>query len=242
MADHEICIICYADDAVLLAENENDLQRMLFTFNTVAGQYNMKISTEKTKSMTISKEPIRCKLVVNNKTIEQVNRFKYLGVDITDSRQIETEVSLQTAKAAAISGNLRDVIWKNKYMLIDNKVRIYKTCVRPIMTYAVETRADTAKTEQILRRTEMKTLRQICGYTLRDKIRNEDIRSTCEIQDVVRWTRCRRRNWRDHVNRMSENRIAKIAMNNRPSTRRPVGRPPKRWNECWTSSSQDQEN
>ncbi|XP_055378969.1 uncharacterized protein LOC129610426 [Condylostylus longicornis] len=202
----------------------------------------MKISIEKTKCMTIAKEPIRCKLSSEDQSIEQVMSFKYLGVEITSHRDNNKETQVQTAKASAISGYLRDVIWKNKYMLIENKVRVYKTCVSPIMTYAAETRADTSSTKQRLRATEMQTLRQICGYTLLDKKRSADVREECKIQDIVRWTRCRRRYWRDHVNRMSENRLPKIAMTNKPNTKRPPGRPPKRWHECWTFTSHDHEN
>ncbi|XP_055372045.1 uncharacterized protein LOC129606020 [Condylostylus longicornis] len=200
----------------------------------------MKISVSKTKSMTISKDSLRCKLAIDGTIIEQVMSFNYLGVEVTSDRDSNREVRAQASKGAAISGYLRDVIWSNRYMLLDNKIRIYKTCVRPILTYAAESRSDTSKTKQLLRTTEMKTLRQICGYTLRDKKRSTDIREECNIQDIVRWTRDRRRYWRDHVNRMGDNRLAKITMTSKPSGKRPVGRPPKRWRECWTSTSQEQ--
>jgi hypothetical protein len=49
MGDSEIKIICYADDAVLLSDNEDDLQRMLFNFNKAAKAFNMKIANEKNK-------------------------------------------------------------------------------------------------------------------------------------------------------------------------------------------------
>ncbi|PSN35708.1 hypothetical protein C0J52_24219 [Blattella germanica] len=49
-----------------------------------------------------------------------------------------------------ISGALREVIWRNKFTSIESKTCIYKTCVRPIMTNAAETRAATKKTEQLL--------------------------------------------------------------------------------------------
>ncbi|PSN45417.1 hypothetical protein C0J52_20840 [Blattella germanica] len=77
-----------------------------------------------------------------------------------------------------ISGALRDVIWRNKF----------KTCVRPIMIYATETRADTKKTEQLVSTNEMKILRSIAGYTyinLYDKKTNEEIRSTCGITNIT---------------------------------------------------------
>lgn len=64
-----------ADDAVLISEIEDDLQRMLFAFEDKANRYNMKISIEKTESLVISKIPLRCKLGVKNKPIEQTMEF-----------------------------------------------------------------------------------------------------------------------------------------------------------------------
>ena len=55
-------------------------------------------------------------------------------------------------------------------------MKIYEAAVRPIVTYAVQTRADTTRMEQLLRSTEMKTLRSILDLALWDKIRSKDIR------------------------------------------------------------------
>ncbi|XP_055379481.1 uncharacterized protein LOC129610789 [Condylostylus longicornis] len=130
----------------------------------------MLISTSKTKSMTISKHPLRVKLAVYNQPIEQVMEFKYLGNLITSSRDLSKEVKTQSIKAASISGYLRDVIWKNSYMRISSKIRIYKTCVRPVLTYGVETRADTKETQSKMQTVEMQTLRTIAGFTKLDMI------------------------------------------------------------------------
>ena len=239
MGYNKISIICYADDAVLVAEDEDDLQRLLHRFNLTAQKFNMKISAEKTKSLTISKAPLRCKLALENKVIEQVVTFRYLGVEITSHSNLYNEVLNQTTKAAAVSGCLKDVIWKNKHMSVDCKVRIYKACVRPIMTYAVETRSDTTKTKAALRTTEMRTLRSITGHTLLDRKRNTDIRALCQVPDIVRWSRQRRRAWNEHVERMDDDRLAKIISSNNPRGLRLPGRPPKRWRDSWTSTSQE---
>ena len=66
-------------------------------------------------------------------------------------------------------------------------MKIYRAAVSYII-YAVETRADTTRTEQLLRSAEMKTPRYILGLTLCVKIRSKDIREECEIQDIVKWT------------------------------------------------------
>lgn len=222
----ETTILCYADDAVLISENEDELQRLLHQFYLTATRYNMMISMPKTKFLVIAKEPIRCKLAVKDEIIEQVMSFKYLGVEISSSQDRKKEVQDQINKAARISGCLKEIIWRNKYR--EAKIRICKTYVRPIMTYAAETRADTKKTKSMARTTEMWTLRAITGHTLRDRVLSTAIREACDVPDIVRWMRQRRREWNDHVSRMGEERMARIARDGKPSSRRPLGRPPKR--------------
>ncbi|XP_011878666.1 PREDICTED: uncharacterized protein LOC105567969 [Vollenhovia emeryi] len=139
----------------------------------------------------------------------------------------------QINKAARIPGCLRETIWRNKCMRKEAKVGIYKTCVRPIMTYAAETRAETEKTKNMARRDADSP------KTLGDRVPNVMIRETRDVSDIVRWVRQRRREWNDHVFRMGEERIARTARDGKPTSRRPPGRPPKRWMDSWTSGSQE---
>ncbi|GJQ71581.1 hypothetical protein Trydic_g11284 [Trypoxylus dichotomus] len=71
----------------------------------------------------------------------------------------------------------------------------------------------------------MKTLRTIKGVNLRDQIRSKLIREDLEIQDIVEFTRVRRRFWRDHVDRMTEGRSAKFVhfaiLDEKRNSRRP---------------------
>jgi hypothetical protein len=53
----------------------------------------------------------------------------------------------------------------------------------------------------------MRVLRDVKGVTLRDWIKSDDGNAT----DVARWVRSRRRNWRDHVDRMGQDRCASWA-------------------------------
>ena len=48
-------------------------------------------------------------------------------------------------------------------MRTDCKIRIYKSCIRPIMTYGKEVREDINKTKSVLRVAEMKTLKITVG-------------------------------------------------------------------------------
>jgi stage III sporulation protein SpoIIIAA len=73
----------------------------------------------------------------------------------------------------------------------------------------------------------MKTIRAIHGKTLRDKIRSDQLRQLSEIQDIIKWTNVRRKEWDGHVERMDDNHLANIARDNRPQGVRGRGRPKK---------------
>lgn len=234
MGNRNINILCYADDAVLVAENEDDLQRLLYRFNCVAKSFNMVISASKTKSMTTSKIPTRCKLVVDDKIIQQVMKFNYLGIELSGYGDIELEVRQQTNKALRVAGCLNDTIWKNKYLNSGTKARIYKSVIRPIMTYTAETRPDTEKTKRILEVGEMKILRKIAGKTLLDRERSDNIRRTCRVDNITDWVLGRKMEWNGHISRMDQQRVVRIARDESPIGKRSLGRPRKRWSDNLT--------
>lgn len=93
-------------------------------------------------------------------------KFKYLGLEISGYRDVETEVRQQTTKAIRVAACLNDTIWKNKHIEVEAKSRIYKSAIRSIMTYATETRPDTTKIKRLLETSEMKILRKITEKTL----------------------------------------------------------------------------
>ena len=66
-------------------------------------------------------------------------------------------------------------------MSADCKVRIYKTNVRPVLTYGSETRAETAYNQKLLRKIEMKSIIAVHGKTLRDYIRLNQLSNTTNL-------------------------------------------------------------
>lgn len=98
--NHEIRLLCYA---VLIANSEDDLQRLLQTFHRTAHIYNMEISKTKTKSMVIAREPIRCKLVIDDSPIEQSMTFDYLGSRLSSKGDLTDDAKRNINKAAVIS-------------------------------------------------------------------------------------------------------------------------------------------
>ncbi|GJQ80208.1 hypothetical protein Trydic_g23784 [Trypoxylus dichotomus] len=90
----------------------------------------MRLSMNKTESMVIAEEPVKCKLDVNDKPICQCMQCTYLGVEITSCKNLQQEVRVQINKALRIE----DISAKSN-------VHIYKTAVKPALTDEAETRA-----------------------------------------------------------------------------------------------------
>jgi hypothetical protein len=74
----------------------------------------------------------------------------------------------------------------------------------------------------------MKTIRAIHGKTLRDKIRSDQLGQLSGIQDIIKSANVRIKEWDAHVERMEDNRLAKIARDNRLQGVRSQGRLKKR--------------
>ena len=88
--------IPYADDHILMATSEDELQTVAYHLNLTARKYKMTISSTKTKSMaTCGNHTQRVKIVINDNIIEQVTDFKYLGYRISEYKS-DLEDKLQT--------------------------------------------------------------------------------------------------------------------------------------------------
>lgn len=75
MGYKEVNIVRYPDDAVFIAEAEDAMQRLLHESNRTGKTFNMRIFATKTKCMTVSKTPLRCKLELNGHVLELEMKF-----------------------------------------------------------------------------------------------------------------------------------------------------------------------
>jgi hypothetical protein len=77
------------------------------------------------------------------------------------------------------------------------------------MTYTAETRQDAARTQETKETTEMAVLRKTAGRTLLDRVRS--MRRTCRVEEIKTWVRRRKNEWNDHINKVTEHCIVRIA-------------------------------
>jgi hypothetical protein len=74
----------FADDQVIFAQSENELQMATQLLKKTTLNYNLEISINKSKVMAFKgKYPVRYKIMIKHKIIEQVKNFNFLGCDIS---------------------------------------------------------------------------------------------------------------------------------------------------------------
>jgi len=85
----------YADELVLLAKEENVLQKMIDKLIEIIGCYGMEMNMEKTKVMRISRQPFPVKIMIDQKQLENVESFKYLGSILTKGGRCTCELNVE---------------------------------------------------------------------------------------------------------------------------------------------------
>ena len=166
----------FADDIALIAHSENDLQTLIERVHDVSKKYGMEISIPKTKAMIFSHED---QLQVNIKLddtslLDQVNRFKYLGVTLTPSNDSTSEIKSRLLLASTALGKLRKV-WSGKDITLSTKLRLLNALVYPVLLYCSEIWTIKKNDLKKLVAFEMRCYRKVLNITWKDKIRNEDV-------------------------------------------------------------------
>ena len=133
----------YADDLNVIATGIDEtviagnIQRSLNQLERWATMNSLAFNPSKTKAMIVTrKKNIKYpKIYVQGKEIEYVKEFKYLGVTIDENLTWKTHVENQTKKAqmALITG--RRMIGQKWGLNPTQTMWLYKTIVRPILTY-----------------------------------------------------------------------------------------------------------
>jgi hypothetical protein len=84
----------YADDLVLLVKEEKVLQDMIDKLIEIGRCYGMEVNVEKRRIMRFSRQPSPAKIMINQKQLENVESFKYLGSILTNMEDVLVKLSV----------------------------------------------------------------------------------------------------------------------------------------------------
>ena len=76
--------LLFADDQVIIQDTEDKLQKSVYILNQLSKEYNLKISTDKTKVMAFKgKQLLRSTIEIYGSILEQAEQFNYLGCELS---------------------------------------------------------------------------------------------------------------------------------------------------------------
>ena len=133
-----ISILLYADDIVLLAPTENELQKMLSYVNIWCNKWGMKINSSKTQIVHVrNHQRPRSSFVFTcgASKLSYTESYKYLGYTIHEFLSNDDNISILTGSASRSAGRIFNMFKKLKNMGIKTYESLYKSYVLPIMNY-----------------------------------------------------------------------------------------------------------
>jgi hypothetical protein len=102
---------------------------------------------------------------------------------------------------------------------------LYRTIIRPVVTYGSETWCLTANDERSLRTWERKIYGPVYDNVIWRIRTNKELMALYQELDIVTEIKKARLRWLGHVERKSEDRVIKKLYMSKPERRRSVGRP-----------------
>ena len=245
----------FADDTVLLAESERELQRVVDEFHRVCTRRKLRVNAGKSKVIVFERRQVEalqfstpyrvnvpvaenCEIILGGEKMEVVKEFKYLGTVLCKHGEMDGEIRARAVKGRSAIGAL-DRIMKGRNVSMEVKRGLRNSILLPTLTYGSETWTWNSAQQSRLRAVEMSYLRGACGVTRWDGLSNESVYERCGMSHcangvqcgAVEWVKRNTLRWYGHMERMkNEEFVKKVYMSELEGTGR-RGRPLGRWKD-----------
>jgi Reverse transcriptase (RNA-dependent DNA polymerase) len=229
-------LLGFADDLDLIGRNMDAVKDKFMALEGKCSDLGLKVNDAKTEYMIIppSNRHLEQNVTIGTHTFKMVNRFVYLGSELNANNDITDEIKRRITLGNRSYYSLLKIL-RSKSVSRNTKCVLYKTTIRPVVTYGSESWCLTQKDEQSLQTFERRVLRTIFGpvYDQRNerwrRRFNHELSQLYGEPDIVRITKINRLRWLGHVQRMDDKRIPKKILKAKPEGKRGAGRPKSRW-------------
>ena len=134
IAGRNINNLRYAGDTTLMAESEEELERLLMTVKEESEKLGLKLNIQKSNIMASG--PFTS-WKIDGETVETVTDFIFFGSHITADRDCSHEIKRCLLLVRKVMTNL-DSILKSRDITLPTKVRLVKAMVSPVVMYGCE--------------------------------------------------------------------------------------------------------
>ena len=124
----------YADDTTLMAENEEELKRLLMNVKEESDKVGLKLNIQKTKIMASGPST---SWEIDGHTVETVSDFILGGSKITADGDCSHEIKRRLLLGRKVFTNL-DSIFKSRDITLPTKIHLVKAMVFPMVMYGRE--------------------------------------------------------------------------------------------------------
>ena len=167
-------LLVYADDVCMLGENLQTIGENTEIFIKASKDVGLEVNSDKTKYIITSRQQNIVQnqnIIIENLSFEKFEKFKYLGITVTNTYDIREELKRRINMGNACYYSLEKIL--SSHVLSKKfKVNTYKTIILPVLLYGSETWTLTLREEQILSIFENKVLRKIL-WAKKDEITGE---------------------------------------------------------------------
>jgi hypothetical protein len=163
---------------------------------------------------------------------DEVETFTYLGTTITRKPEMCAEIKARITSGTKSAAALKSVL-SSKIFSRSMKVRVYKTIIRPAVTYGSEVWTLRKQDQLMLRVWERKILRKIYGGKCEEgqwlRRTNQELNALYGEENIVGVVKAQRLRWLGHLVRMGEQRTPNKIYRTKVGGKRRRGRPKSQW-------------
>lgn len=221
-------ILAYADDIDIIARTMEDLKESFTSIEKAAREMGLTINEDKTKILisTVSKSRVRRsgqRITVGDYNFEIVNIFKYLSTNIENENNISEEIKQRVVAASRCAQGLNKHL-RSQYIGRETKIKIYRTLIKPVLTYACETWTLSNNDENLLGIFERKIFGGINEGGKWRRRYNSELYQLYNGHDIAAYIKVQRLRWAGHIQRTTEDYPPKEILNGRVYGNRRPGR------------------
>lgn len=157
--DSRINTLLWMDDVALIADNLEDLRKLVDNTDYIANKYHISFGKDKSKILKIggdpnNREPYK-KIYLGKMELEYTDKYKYLGLIMNNKLNLKDHLQTIKGKTEAAYQTILNLLYNKAFRNIQMKTawKLLETCIIPVITYACETWLPT--------KTEIKTINKI---------------------------------------------------------------------------------
>ena len=208
----------YADDCgyAIVSKSEHIMKYQATVLPEILKKRNLSCNKSKTESYMISR---------SNNCDQKYKKCKYLGslLDTTEDFKRRKLLTIDCMKTFT-------PVWKNKYVSLETKHRIFKTYVTPIMLYNSHLWTTNITLNLQINAFQRRMLRMMMDIKWPRTTSNEELRRKIKYEEWTKHIERARLRWIGHLFRLNPNTPAQIALHEAErSVKMPRGRRKNNW-------------